>query len=115
MGMIERTAKMEADRTFAGSIPARYDRYLGPLIFAAYARDLAARLADLRHDRVLETAAGTGVVTRALAVAFPDNVTIDSADLNQPMLDYAAHQFSSSRVKWQQADALGATFRGRCV
>jgi ubiquinone/menaquinone biosynthesis C-methylase UbiE len=110
MGMIERTAKMEADRTFAGSIPALYDRYLGPLIFAAYASDLAARLADLQHGRVLETAAGTGVVTRALAVALPDNVSIDATDLNQPMLDYAAQQFSSSRVKWQQADASALPF-----
>ena len=51
---------MESDRVFQGSIPALYDRYLGPLIFAPYAEDLAARLADLRHGSVLETAARKG-------------------------------------------------------
>jgi hypothetical protein len=38
----------ETDRLFAGSIPELYDRYLGPLIFEPYARDLAARLAVLQ-------------------------------------------------------------------
>ena len=101
---------MERDASFAGSIPAVYDRYLGPLIFAPYASDLAARLAILRPVRVLETAAGTGMVTRALAETLPEDVSIDATDLNQPMLDYAARQFSSSRVTWQQADALALPF-----
>ena len=61
---------MEADRIFQGSIPALYDRHLGPLIFAPYAEDLASRLADVRYGRILETAAGTGVVTRAQNVDF---------------------------------------------
>jgi ubiquinone/menaquinone biosynthesis C-methylase UbiE len=77
----------ETDRLFAGSIPELYDRYLGPLIFEPYARDLAARLAVLQPAHVLETAAGTGVATRALARALPSSVTIVATDLNQPMLD----------------------------
>ena len=55
-----------ADIAFAGSIPALYDRFLGPLIFEPYAADLAARLTDLAEGPLLEVAAGTGVVTRAL-------------------------------------------------
>jgi hypothetical protein len=55
---------VETDRLFGGSIPALYDQYLGPMIFSPYADDLAARLANLEHGCVLETAAGTGVVTR---------------------------------------------------
>lgn len=96
---------METDRVFRGSIPALYDQYLGPMIFAPYADDLAARLADLRYGRVLETAAGTGVLTRALVAALPQDVAIVATDLNQPMLDHAASQLSSERVTWQQADA----------
>lgn len=46
---------VEADRTFRGSIPALYDQHLGPLIFAPYADDLASRLADMRHGRILGT------------------------------------------------------------
>jgi len=101
---------MEKDTTFAGSIPALYDRYLGPLIFAPYADDLAARLGELEHGRVLETACGTGIVTRALARILPGAVAIDATDLNQPMLDYAAQHLASPRVTWRQADALALPF-----
>ena len=55
------------DKIFAGSIPENYDRYMVPLIFESYARDMAARAAALSPKAVLETAAGSGVVTRALA------------------------------------------------
>jgi hypothetical protein len=55
------------DRTFAGSIPEIYDRFMVPLIFECYARDLAGRLATIEPRDVLKTAAGTGVLTRALA------------------------------------------------
>jgi ubiquinone/menaquinone biosynthesis C-methylase UbiE len=96
---------MGADRIFQGSIPALYDQHLGPMIFAPYADDLASRLADLRHGRILETAAGTGVVTRALVSALPESVSIEATDLNQPMLDYASSQLPSARVTWRQADA----------
>jgi ubiquinone/menaquinone biosynthesis C-methylase UbiE len=101
---------MEAHQTFRGSIPALYDQYLGPMIFAPYAEDLVSRLGDMRHGRVLETAAGTGVVTRALASVLPEDVTIDATDLNQPMLDYASSGLSSARVTWQQADAQSLPF-----
>ena len=98
------------DLTFAGSIPALYDRYLGPLIFAGYAADLAARAAALRPTRVLETAAGTGIVTRALRAALPEAVEIVATDLNQPMLDHAAKVAPLAGVAWQQADALALPF-----
>jgi ubiquinone/menaquinone biosynthesis C-methylase UbiE len=101
---------MEAHQTFRGSIPALYDRYLGPMIFAPYAHDLVSRLGDLRRGRVLETAAGTGVVTRALASVLPKDVSIVVTDLNQPMLDHASSTLSSARVTWQQADALSLPF-----
>jgi ubiquinone/menaquinone biosynthesis C-methylase UbiE len=87
-----------ADRVFGGSIPALYDRYLGPMIFAPYADDLAARLAGLRDGSLLETAAGTGVVTRALVSTLPRDVSIVATDLNQPMLDRASGQLASDRV-----------------
>jgi len=70
----------ESDRVFAGSIPALYDRYLGPLIFAEYAADLAKRAAALQPARVLEIAAGTGIVTRAMVRAVPAGVEIIALD-----------------------------------
>ena len=56
----------ETDRMFAGSIPENYDRYMVPLIFESFAHDIARRAAALSPTAVLETASGSGVVTRAL-------------------------------------------------
>src|SRR5262245_53174659 len=78
------------DRVFAGSIPEIYDRFLVPLIFESYARDLAVRVAAVQPYDVLETAAGTGVLTRALAESLPAGTRILATDLNRPMLDRAA-------------------------
>lgn len=100
----------DADRNFAGSIPALYDRYLGPLIFEPFAADLATRVAALAPARMLETAAGTGIVTRAMARALPASTEIISTDLNQPMLDYAASQPGVERVAWRQANAQELPF-----
>jgi len=48
---------------------------------------VANRAKALRPHRVLETAAGTGVVTEALLRTLPSNVTITATDLNQQMID----------------------------
>ena len=101
---------MQTDTVFTGSIPELYDRYLGPLIFAPYAADLAARLSDLEGAHLLETAAGTGIVTSALDAALSGSVSIVATDLNQAMLDHAAKQLASIRVTWRQADAAALPF-----
>ena len=99
------------DKVFAGSIPKIYDDLLVPLIFAGPASDLAARIAALAPAHVLETAAGTGVVTRALAAALPATTQIVATDLNQPMLDMArSRQPATPPVVWQQADAMSLPF-----
>ena len=98
------------DNTFAGSIPECYETFLVPLIFQPYAADLAARLAGTALSSVLEIAAGTGVVTRAIAAALPAAVSITATDLNQPMLDYAAARGTPRPVIWQQADAMALPF-----
>jgi ubiquinone/menaquinone biosynthesis C-methylase UbiE len=98
------------DIVFAGSIPALYDRYLGPLLFEPYARETAARLADLKAGTLLETAAGTGLVTSVLAARLPASVKIVATDLNQAMLDFAAAKPDLARVELRQADALALPF-----
>jgi len=97
---------------FAGAIPQLYDTCLVPLIFKPYAADLAQRLSARPLSRVLEIAAGTGVVTRALACVLPDGVDIVATDLNQAMLDQAAAAGTTRRVEWQQADAQQLPFPG---
>ena len=102
---------LETDKLFAGSIPENYDRYMVPLIFEPYAADIAQRAARLSPSTVLEIAAGTGVVTRALAPKLPPAASYVVTDLNQPMLDYAASkQVPDSRIKWLQADAMALPF-----
>jgi len=99
------------DNVFAGSIPEIYDRLLVPILFEPYARDLAERLNGLRPKTVLETAAGTGALTRALAARLPASTRIVATDLNQPMLDHAAVAIRAhGRIGWHKADALSLPF-----
>ena len=99
------------DEAFAGPIPQLYETYLVPLIFEPYAADLVNRLTSKALSRVLEIAAGTGVVTRALASSLPEHVSIVATDLNQPMLDYASGLGTQRPVEWRQADAMQMPFQ----
>lgn len=102
---------LEKDKLFVGSIPENYNHYMVPLIFEPFAADLAQRAASLSPGAVLETAAGTGVVTRALAPKLSSGARYVVTDLNQPMLDYAASQQGlDDRLEWRQADALALPF-----
>ena len=98
------------DTSFAGSIPAIYDSFLGPLIFEPYAIDLAGRVADLSPRKVLETAAGTGIVTGELVKRLAPGTTIMATDLNPAMLEVAAGKVKSPNVSWRQADAMALPF-----
>jgi len=99
----------DSDRVFAGSIPALYEQYLVPMIFAPYAADVARRVAALKPRRILEIAAGTGVVTRALVDALPD-ADIVATDLNPAMLEQAQATGTARPVEWRQADAMALPF-----
>lgn len=101
------------DKVFAGSVPKLYDEYLVPLIFSVYADDLARRVAALSPSDLLEIAAGTGAVTRAVAALLPAGVHYVATDLNEPMLAVAKQrQGEDPRMTWRQADALTLPFDG---
>lgn len=104
-------ASPDTDKVFAGSIPKVYETYLVPLIFEPYAADLATRLRSRPLSHVLEIAAGTGVVTRELASALPESVSIVATDLNQAMLDQASAVGTKRPVEWRQADAMQLPFQ----
>ncbi|HZL72820.1 MAG TPA: methyltransferase domain-containing protein [Planctomycetota bacterium] len=99
-----------SDKVFAGSVPRLYEKYLVPLIFDPYAADLAGRLALRPVTRVLEIAAGTGVVTRRLASVLPETVSIVATDLNPAMLETASGIGTPRSVEWRQADAMQLPF-----
>lgn len=94
---------------FVGDIPTWYDRGLGPVLFEDYAADIARRAAAAAPRDVLETAAGTGVVTRRLHAALP-HARLTATDLNAPMLDVARAKFSDGGVAFETADACALPF-----
>lgn len=102
--------KSSTDTQFSGAIPELYEKLLVPLIFAPFAVDIVARLAPRAPRRVLEIAAGTGVVTRQLASVLAGDVAIVATDLNQAMLDHASSVGTARPVEWRQADAMKLPF-----
>jgi SAM-dependent methyltransferase len=100
----------DTDKVFSGSIPNLYETHLVPLIFEPYAADLKKRVGLMNVSRILEIAAGTGVVTRALATLVNEGVSIVATDLNQAMLNEAAAVGTARNVQWQQADAMALPF-----
>lgn len=99
---------MGEESAFVGSIPDFYDEFMGPVLFEPYARELAQRFKGFSGD-LLEIAAGTGRVTRALADIL-GSVKIVSTDLNEPMLSKAPQVISDPRISFQQADACRLPF-----
>jgi len=96
---------MSLDSAFAGSIPAIYEECLVPVLFEPYAEDLVARAVRLAPGRVLELAAGTGVVSHLLARALPA-ARIVATDLNPAMLAVAAAQPGAApNLAFEPADA----------
>ena len=100
----------DKQRVFSGSLPEFYDRYIVPMNFAPYARILADRAKVLAPSRVLETAAGTGILTQNLVRTLPAGVAITATDLNQAMIDLARAKSGMADVTWRQADAMKLPF-----
>ena len=96
---------------FTAAIPAAYDRYLGPVIFEPYARDMAQRVKRYAPKRVLETACGSGIVTRRLLEVLSPDAGLIATDLNPAMLDHARAAIGEdSRVSWEVADMCDLNF-----
>jgi ubiquinone/menaquinone biosynthesis C-methylase UbiE len=100
------------DTAFTGSVAQCYERHMVPLIFEPYAVDLARRVAQAAPGRVLEVAAGTGAVTRQLAMRLDGATEIVATDLNPAMLEEARRIGTARPVQWQPADAMQLPFDG---
>lgn len=103
--MTKNTTRVSNDISFTGSIPAVYEQYLVPFQFRPYAKIIAASVASLSPARVLETAAGTGVVTRELARTLPPTSSITATDINEAMIAVALTMPVADNVAWQVSDA----------
>ncbi len=94
-----------------GRMPDFYDRGLGPVLFVDFADDIGRRVASSAPLRVLEIAAGTGIVSRRLRDLLPREAQLTVTDLNPPMLDVARRKFRADEaVTFQQADAMALPF-----
>ena len=100
---------MEQTVAFAGSIPANYERYLGPFLFEPYALDMVSRLQDKKYDEILEIACGTGRVTAHLATSVRHD-TLTATDLNPDMINVAKEIIHDKNIKWMPADAMELPF-----
>ena len=98
------TSRGVDDAAYVGSIPEHYHRGIGPFLFEPFARHTAERITALAPGRVLETACGTGIVTRRLREALADDALLIASDLNDPMLAVARRTVGPARVEWARAD-----------
>lgn len=101
---------MASINLFAGSVPANYDKYLGPILFEPYALDLAERLKNDQVNHVLELACGTGRVTKHLVEIISENGSLIASDLNPGMLDVARAKLQNNKIIWEVADAQNLPF-----
>lgn len=101
----------DKNAAFGAAVAKNYDQYLGPMLFEPYARDLAARLHVNPGESVLETAAGTGIVTRHLRSALAPAAKLVATDLNEGMLECAKQKFKGGEnVEFKVADAMQLPF-----
>jgi ubiquinone/menaquinone biosynthesis C-methylase UbiE len=97
--------------SFGASIPEHYEQYLVPLIFTDYAKSLADSLIKTSGANVLETACGTGIVSRYVARHLDSNSRLIATDLNEPMIEEARSAVGDqTNVEFRQADALDLPF-----
>ncbi|MCU1587590.1 MAG: ubiE 4 [Frankiales bacterium] len=99
---------MTQDTTWTVAMAETYDRMMGPVTFQPYADRLAAVARELQPQRVLELAAGSGIVTAALLEALPD-AAVTATDLNEGMVSYGRGRVPDAT--WQNADAQDLPFR----
>ena len=100
---------MEKTAAFAGTIPANYERYLGPFLFEPYALDLVSRLRDKKYPDILEIACGTGRVTAHLAKSVKHD-TLTATDLNPDMIKVAKDIIQNDSINWMPADGMELPF-----
>lgn len=101
---------MGTNIAFSGTIPETYDKYLGPLLFEPYAKDIIERIQKKKFFSVLELACGTGRVTQYLHKILPAEARIVATDLNPDMLKVAQNKITAKKIEWKQVDMQNIPF-----
>ncbi len=101
---------MSTNTVFTNTIAENYEKYMGPIFFVPYAKDMADRLSSGKINSLLELACGTGQVTRLLRARFPD-ARIVATDLSPGMLEFAKKIVNpADKIEWLIADAQELPF-----
>lgn len=108
------TPDMSNLHQYSGSIPANYDKYLGPHLFEPYAVDLVERLQNDECKIILELACGTGRVTTHLVKLLDQKARLVASDINNDMLENAKTKVNDNRVQWKVVDAQELPFSDNC-
>lgn len=96
---------------FIGDIPKHYDIGLGPNLFVDFAERLTSTACDRKATKVIELAAGTGIVSRKLRDNLPPETPLLITDLNPPMLEVAKRKFTEDEnVNFAVANAMDLAF-----
>ncbi|NEI06094.1 methyltransferase domain-containing protein [Rhizobium ruizarguesonis] len=105
-----RAASASSLAPFEEGVAEFYDSLLVPILFEPYASEMAIVAERLKPGSVLEVAAGTGALTRALRVTLDPATEIVATDLSQAMIDVGAPSLTMSRTHWMHADAQNLPF-----
>ena len=96
---------------FTGDIPTHYDTGLGPNLFTDFGDRLTGAACDGPATKVIELAAGTGIVSRKLRDSLRRESSLLVTDLNAPMLEVARRKFArGENVDFAVADAMELAF-----
>ena len=93
-----------------GGMLAIHDQYLAPSLLVPFAEDMAHRLSRISTGPLLETCAGVGALTRAIASSVSAGMTVIATDPSADAIAYASAKPGVARVTWQQADPAALPF-----
>ncbi|MBX5201558.1 methyltransferase domain-containing protein [Rhizobium sp. NZLR1] len=105
-----RAAFASSPAPFDEGVAELYQTLLVPILFEPYAAEMAIAADRSKPGSVLELAAGTGALTRALRMTLDPPTEIVATDLNQAMMDIGAPSVTMSRTHWMHADAQNLPF-----
>ncbi|MBY5357495.1 methyltransferase domain-containing protein [Rhizobium leguminosarum] len=105
-----RAASASSLAPFEEGVAEFYDSLLVPILFEPYASEMAIVAERLKPGSVLEVAAGTGALTRALRATLDHETELVATDLSQAMIDVGAPSLTLSRTHWMHADAQNLPF-----
>src|SRR5687768_5374193 len=103
--------KESGELHFTGSIPANYDKYLGPMFFEPYAEQVGQLFDPLRANDVLELCCGTGRLTRHLREKLLSTSRLVASDLSPDMLSIAKKKLENLESEWRIIDAQALPFK----